>query len=140
MQANKVAAQSAISIHTPTQGVTRDCTGIIFTTCDFNPHSHAGSDDEREGILKRYGISIHTPTQGVTAKSHNLHTRELCFSPKILYHSLRYYNSFRTNPHFFCILYYNLHVYLVRISQEIYVHLAFAPYNSYNILTILLAS
>lgn len=107
-----------MAIHTPTQGVTKK---------------------EKEKAPET-AISIHTPTQGVTAKSHNLHTRELCFSPKILYHSLRYYNSFRTNPHFFCILYYNLHVYLVRISQEIYVHLAFAPYNSYNILTILLAS
>lgn len=104
------------------------------------PHSHAGSDRRALMTDPFKIISIHTPTQGVTAKSHNLHTRELCFSPKILYHSLRYYNSFRTNPHFFCILYYNLHVYLVRISQEIYVHLAFAPYNSYNILTILLAS
>ena len=42
-----ISKKSAISIHTPTQGVTA-----------FN----------LEDVRKKYTISIHTPTQGVTAK------------------------------------------------------------------------
>ena len=35
--------------------------------CDFNPHSHAGSDENEPWSIKVIRrISIHTPTQGVT--------------------------------------------------------------------------
>ena len=39
-----------ISIHTPTQGVT--LYGYVFSKKynDFNPHSHAGSDDTEIGV------------------------------------------------------------------------------------------
>ncbi len=36
---------SCISIHTPTQGVTEIYLCVGNRTADFNPHSHAGSDD-----------------------------------------------------------------------------------------------
>ncbi len=35
---------STISIHTPTQGVTKHACIWSLCNCDFNPHSHAGSD------------------------------------------------------------------------------------------------
>ncbi len=56
-----------ISIHTPTQGVT--LYGYVFSKKynDFNPHSHAGSDNsDVTSAIDRQTISIHTPTQGVT--------------------------------------------------------------------------
>ena len=81
-----------ISIHTPTQGVTRFRTDNIRLVRHFNPHSHAGSDHELPHSCERsmwfqstlprrewrlcpsplycsQHISIHTPTQGVTIVS-----------------------------------------------------------------------
>ncbi len=59
-----------ISIHTPTQGVTLRHRPRRTTSSNFNPHSHAGSDDylDRDILLLKH-ISIHTPTQGVTKLS-----------------------------------------------------------------------
>ena len=78
----------SISIHTPTQGVTKALpqqkrqhtyfnphshAGSDFTFVlrlhkhiYFNPHSHAGSDDYIVTAVYQRMISIHTPTQGVT--------------------------------------------------------------------------
>ena len=82
--------QCAISIHTPTQGVTWRHKKFIVGYFDFNPHSHAGSDSmncARQEDFQNFNphshagsdttcstqsmfnswISIHTPTQGVTS-------------------------------------------------------------------------
>ena len=78
----------AISIHTPTKGVTTLTGGQYKIPPDFNPHSHEGSDQQIHavGIRHKYFnphshegsdpsgrihlyctvISIHTPTKGVT--------------------------------------------------------------------------
>ena len=77
-----------VSIHTPTQGVTRIHTHIHYIVlgfnphthagCDFyvvgngykpvcfNPHTHAGCDCVYTSRLYYNKVSIHTPTQGVT--------------------------------------------------------------------------
>ena len=34
--------------------------------CYFNPHSHTGSDQKSKKCLNKIAISIHTPTRGVT--------------------------------------------------------------------------
>ena len=55
-----------VSIHTPTQGVTRNTVVItLFPSC-FNPHTHAGCDPVNTAAYTRIKVSIHTPTQGVT--------------------------------------------------------------------------
>ena len=80
----------AISIHTPTRGVTEQEQFLIIfaifqstlpqgewprdvrtrqTFMYFNPHSHKGSDRNRSCLRSGSGISIHTPTRGVTNKS-----------------------------------------------------------------------
>ncbi|CUP45669.1 Uncharacterised protein [[Eubacterium] contortum] len=62
-----IVAPNFISIHTPTQGVTELAKLYLNNLYDFNPHSHAGSDDTPMGSLQDpFSISIHTPTQGVT--------------------------------------------------------------------------
>ena len=56
-----------VSIHTPTQGVTslRNIQPLLYGC--FNPHTHAGCDDDAaSGKGDEYVVSIHTPTQGVT--------------------------------------------------------------------------
>ena len=56
-----------ISIHTPTQGVTTKQPVETEKRLNFNPHSHAGSDNPSNSPYNILGnISIHTPTQGVT--------------------------------------------------------------------------
>ena len=79
----------AVSIHTPTQGVTKfvfyffmchNCFNPhTHAGCDgswvfwfnkfqgFNPHTHAGCDKIMEGEVSLTDVSIHTPTQGVTS-------------------------------------------------------------------------
>ena len=57
---------SGISIHTPTQGVTQEPSRFLRFRTYFNPHSHAGSDALPFVFHIWSGISIHTPTQGVT--------------------------------------------------------------------------
>ena len=55
-----------VSIHTPTQGVTRIIWISIYLIC-FNPHTHAGCDRRTCNIgNSKAAVSIHTPTQGVT--------------------------------------------------------------------------
>ncbi len=89
MQRSSASAVDGISIHTPTQGVTRvhikrkllhfyfnphshagsdtALTVLIFSPSYFNPHSHAGSDLAKIFWVRQNNpISIHTPTQGVT--------------------------------------------------------------------------
>ena len=55
-----------VSIHTPTQGVTRQDNNHRPSFLSFNPHTHAGCDKDIivSDFLKI--VSIHTPTQGVT--------------------------------------------------------------------------
>ena len=55
-----------VSIHTPTQGVTV-LTYTVVGYCSFNPHTHAGCDDQERAVLNNNKVSIHTPTQGVTS-------------------------------------------------------------------------
>ena len=55
-----------ISIHTPTQGVTGKIIKGVPDLPNFNPHSHAGSDQIGVDGFGTIDISIHTPTQGVT--------------------------------------------------------------------------
>ena len=55
-----------VSIHTPTQGVTKRFF-IKFCLFCFNPHTHAGCDLIcTTKISFFFFVSIHTPTQGVT--------------------------------------------------------------------------
>ena len=61
-----VIALRAISIHTPTRGVTRLHFRYSLSVGHFNPHSHKGSDHETIVIKRFLLISIHTPTRGVT--------------------------------------------------------------------------
>ena len=56
----------AISIHTPTKGVTIPFHPISDLLIDFNPHSHEGSDSSQPQQCHNCSISIHTPTKGVT--------------------------------------------------------------------------
>ena len=42
---------------------------IILFLCDFNPHSHKGSDRKEAAKEHELLISIHTPTRGVTSPS-----------------------------------------------------------------------
>ena len=55
-----------VSIHTPTQGVTLRGMALQTILNRFNPHTHAGCDDDvlKTAIVTK--VSIHTPTQGVT--------------------------------------------------------------------------
>ena len=77
-----------VSIHTPTQGVTKTfpflnlqpccfnphthagCDGLSIyvsaTNLCFNPHTHAGCDYMGQWVIYSWFVSIHTPTQGVT--------------------------------------------------------------------------
>ena len=54
-----------VSIHTPTQGVTSSSNITLLRVC-FNPHTHAGCDKSVLRPKGRSTVSIHTPTQGVT--------------------------------------------------------------------------
>ena len=45
----------------------------------FNPHSHAGSDENISGKLDVTNISIHTPTQGVTTITFPSYTLPVLF-------------------------------------------------------------
>ena len=63
---DRVTGNLTISIHTPTQGVTMRIGSFERWQKHFNPHSHAGSDDNMFFKKKKEMISIHTPTQGVT--------------------------------------------------------------------------
>ena len=54
-----------VSIHTPTQGVTRFQQSHSLSQ-SFNPHTHAGCDPVNTAAYTRIKVSIHTPTQGVT--------------------------------------------------------------------------
>ena len=56
-----------ISIHAPTQGATVDPDNSLFSSLNFNPRSHAGSDiDDWTTFNMARFISIHAPTQGAT--------------------------------------------------------------------------
>ena len=56
----------AVSIHTPTKGVTKVYNYLLTTFLCFNPHTHEGCDFQI-GLLKNIiVVSIHTPTKGVT--------------------------------------------------------------------------
>ena len=55
-----------VSIHTPTQGVTFRLRLYRHTDRRFNPHTHAGCDQDAAGRYEPKCVSIHTPTQGVT--------------------------------------------------------------------------
>ena len=55
-----------VSIHTPTQGVTREPNLFKMPVCRFNPHTHAGCDVVKKRLHNKSQVSIHTPTQGVT--------------------------------------------------------------------------
>ena len=44
--------------------------GILPVGC-FNPHTHAGCDNEKLALRLTDNVSIHTPTQGVTEKKRN---------------------------------------------------------------------
>ena len=55
-----------VSIHTPTQGVTRRFEWEVCGTGCFNPHTHAGCDHLISDKILAIRVSIHTPTQGVT--------------------------------------------------------------------------
>ena len=44
-----------ISIHTPTKGVTPNIVSDVFDRVNFNPHSHEGSDDDLEEVLRELG-------------------------------------------------------------------------------------
>ena len=62
-----LAQQIAISIHTPTRGVTSFVFISALARINFNPHSHEGSDITAPMTeLMTLSISIHTPTRGVT--------------------------------------------------------------------------
>ena len=56
-----------VSIHTPTQGVTADVGLAMAQGIGFNPHTHAGCDNDKPIYsVSSSPVSIHTPTQGVT--------------------------------------------------------------------------
>ena len=61
----RLLCKDSVSIHTPTQGVTRRRKRNVGRYC-FNPHTHAGCDYRSLKIWGRKKVSIHTPTQGVT--------------------------------------------------------------------------
>ena len=48
---------------------------------NFNPHSHAGSDDFENGARLIAEISIHTPMQGVTEAAVRAYAEALNFNP-----------------------------------------------------------
>ena len=57
-----------VSIHTPTKGVTKNTLYISTSSSGFNPHTHEGCDMALTyGYAPRYSVSIHTPTKGVTS-------------------------------------------------------------------------
>ena len=56
---------AGVSIHTPTQGVTTPVY-IHLLIKRFNPHTHAGCDADNTDYPQPIRVSIHTPTQGVT--------------------------------------------------------------------------
>ena len=57
---------SLVSIHTPTQGVTKWVHLWLPVSNCFNPHTHAGCDIPLMSCKVLHSVSIHTPTQGVT--------------------------------------------------------------------------
>ena len=59
-------SERSVSIHTPTQGVTRRFEWEVCGTGCFNPHTHAGCDHVWIHSCHCSDVSIHTPTQGVT--------------------------------------------------------------------------
>ena len=48
------------------EGSDKANTSRLMTRGDFNPHSHEGSDAFKRGLEEYKRISIHTPTKGVT--------------------------------------------------------------------------
>ena len=66
----RAAMLNAVSIHTPTQGVTHN-RKEGDANYGFNPHTHAGCDPDNTDDLQQVQVSIHTPTQGVTFPSTN---------------------------------------------------------------------
>ena len=61
----------AVSIHTPTKGVTQCAALPRLADGRFNPHTHEGCDSDDAPHQGYTGVSIHTPTKGVTAYSAN---------------------------------------------------------------------
>ena len=70
-----------VSIHTPTQGVTLDQAAVAALEAGFNPHTHAGCDKQLDKETRNLLVSIHTPTQGVTFCSTMITRVLLCFNP-----------------------------------------------------------
>ena len=77
----------AVSIHTPTKGVTYSAYRIFLDPQSFNPHTHEGCDPVGNPAEPCRLVSIHTPTKGVTPAfksitgytgSFNPHTHEGC--------------------------------------------------------------
>ena len=56
----------AVSIHTPTKGVTLEKWFIELIKISFNPHTHEGCDFLGYWLWLSFFVSIHTPTKGVT--------------------------------------------------------------------------
>ena len=55
-----------VSIHTPTKGVTYSAYRIFLDPQSFNPHTHEGCDPVGNPAEPCRLVSIHTPTKGVT--------------------------------------------------------------------------
>ena len=70
-----------VSIHTPTQGVTKLQEVHDYQSECFNPHTHAGCDVIKLNLSGRQIVSIHTPTQGVTMVWSGWSGRYGCFNP-----------------------------------------------------------
>ena len=58
-----------VSIHTPTKGVTYSAYRIFLDPQSFNPHTHEGCDPVGNPAEPCRLVSIHTPTKGVTGKT-----------------------------------------------------------------------
>ncbi len=62
----KMPIGKAVSIHTPTKGVTLLGDVSASGNVGFNPHTHEGCDFMLGKMPIGKAVSIHTPTKGVT--------------------------------------------------------------------------
>ena len=58
-----------VSIHTPTKGVTPWRCLVSWYCWGFNPHTHEGCDSAFLQVRVLQRVSIHTPTKGVTTST-----------------------------------------------------------------------
>ena len=69
------------SIHIHPRRVWRNRPPRLDAIRCFNPHTHAGCDQNKVLLNSRLKVSIHTPTQGVTISHYFCFILTLCFNP-----------------------------------------------------------